>query len=82
MPQTTTMTIQLPVDTNDRLKALAKVTHIPPDDLATRAIVDYLDLQEYQVRSIQEAVEEADSPQAQFLEHDAVVERMNKPGYR
>ena len=59
MPQTTTMTIHLPVDTNDRLEALAKVIHIPRDDLAARAIVEYLDSQEYQIRSIQEAVEEA-----------------------
>jgi RHH-type rel operon transcriptional repressor/antitoxin RelB len=81
MPQTTTMTIQLPVDTNDRLEALAKVIHIPRDDLAARAIVEYLDLQEYQIKSIQEAVEEADSPDAKFLEHDEVVEHMKKLGY-
>jgi RHH-type rel operon transcriptional repressor/antitoxin RelB len=81
MPQTTTMTIQLPVDTNDRLEALAKVIHIPRDDLAARAIVEYLDLQEYQIKSIQEAVEEADSPNAKFLEHDEVVEHMKKLGY-
>jgi RHH-type rel operon transcriptional repressor/antitoxin RelB len=81
MPQTTTMTIQLPVDTNDRLEALAKVIHISRDALAARAIVEYLDLQEYQVKSIQEAVEEADSPNAKFLEHDEVVEHMKKLGY-
>ena len=82
MPQTTTMTIHLPVDTNDRLEALAKVIHIPRDDLAARAIVEYLDLQEYQIRSIQEAVEEADSPHAKFMDHDEVAARMKKPGYR
>jgi len=78
MPQTTSMTIQLPVDTNDRLEALAKVVHIPRNDIAARAITDYLDLQEYQVRSIKEAVEEADSPHAIFLEHAEVVERYKK----
>jgi len=78
MPQTTSMTIQLPVDTNDRLEALAKVVHIPRNDIAARAIADYLDLQEYQVRSIKEAVEEADSPHAIFLEHAEVVERYKK----
>jgi len=81
MSQTTTMTIQLPVDTNDRLEALAKVIHIPRDALAARAIVEYLDLQEYQIKCIQEAVEEADSPDAKFLEHDEVVEHMKKLGY-
>lgn len=78
MPQTTSMTIQLPVDTNVRLEALAKVTHIPRNDIAARAIADYLDLQDYQIRSIKEAVEEADSPHAKFLEHAEVVERYKK----
>jgi len=78
MPQTTSMTIHLPVDTNNRLEALAKVTHIPRNDIAARAIAEYLDLQEYQVRSIKEAVEEADSPHAKFLEHAEVVERWKK----
>ncbi len=78
MPQTTSMTIQLPVDTNNRLEALAKATHIPRNDIAARAIAEYLDLQEYQIRSIKEAVDEADSPHAKFLEHAEVVEWYKK----
>jgi predicted transcriptional regulator len=66
------------VEANNRLEALAKVTHTPLDDLAARAIEEYLDLQEYQIKAIQEAVEEADSPNAKFLDHDEVVERMKK----
>jgi predicted transcriptional regulator len=53
----------------------------PRDALAARAIVEYPDLQEYQVKSIQEAVEEADSLNVKFLEHDEVVEHMKKLGY-
>lgn len=82
MPQTTTMTIHLPVEANNRLEALAKATHTPIDDLASIAIKEYLDLQEYQIKAIQDAVEEADSPNAKFLDHDEVVERMKKLGYR
>ncbi|HLP48397.1 MAG TPA: CopG family transcriptional regulator [Candidatus Kapabacteria bacterium] len=82
MPQKTSMTIHLPVDTNARLEALAKVIHIPRNDLAARAIRDYLDLQEYRMRSIKEAVEEADSPHAEFLEHAEVVERLKNIDYR
>jgi RHH-type rel operon transcriptional repressor/antitoxin RelB len=78
MPQTTTMTIQLPVEANNRLEALARAIHISRDDLAVKAIEEYLDLQEYQVKAIQEAVEEADSPNAEFLDHDEVVDRMKK----
>jgi predicted transcriptional regulator len=72
------MTIHLPVEANNRLEALSKATHTPLDDLAARAIEEYLDLQEYQIKAIQEAVEEADSPNAKFLDHDEVVERMKK----
>jgi RHH-type rel operon transcriptional repressor/antitoxin RelB len=82
MSQTTTMTIHLPVEANNRLEALAQVTHTPLDDLAARAIEEYLDLQEYQIKAIQEAVEEADSPNAKFLDQDEVVERMKKLGNR
>jgi RHH-type rel operon transcriptional repressor/antitoxin RelB len=78
MSQTTTMTIHLPMGANNRLETLAKVTHTPLNDLAARAIEEYLDLQEYQIKAIQEAVEEADSPTAEFLDHDEVVERMKK----
>lgn len=78
MLQTTSVTIHLPVDTNARLEALAKKIHIPRNDIAARAIAQYLDLQEYQIKSIKEAVEKADSPHAEFLEHDEVVERMKK----
>jgi predicted transcriptional regulator len=41
-------------------------------------IAEYLDLQEYQIKSIKEAIEEADSPHAEFLEHSEVVQRMKK----
>ena len=82
MPQTTTMTIHLPMEANTRLEALAKVTHTPLNDIAARAIEEYPDLQEYQIKAIQEAVDEADSPNAEFLDHDEVVERMKKLGNR
>jgi len=69
------------MEANKRLEALAEATHTARDDLAAKAIEEYLDLQEYQIRAIQEAVEEADSPNAKFLEHDEVVERMSKLGH-
>ena len=73
MLQTTSVIIHLPVDTNARLEALAKKIHITRNDIAARAIAEYLDLQEYQLKSIKEAVKEADSLHAEFLEHDVVV---------
>lgn len=78
---TTSMTIRLSAEANKRLEALAKIEHRSQADLASRAIEEYLDLQEYQIQCIQEAVEEADSPHAEFLDHDEVVKRMQNKAH-
>ena len=78
MPQTNTMTIRLPIESMDRLDILAKATERSKAYLAAKAVEQYLDTQEWQIQAIQEAVEEADSPDAKFLEHDEVVKRMKK----
>jgi predicted transcriptional regulator len=72
------MTIRLPMESMDRLDILAKVTERSKAYLAAKAIEQYLDTQEWQIQAIQEAVKEADSPDAKFLEHDEVVKRMKK----
>jgi len=43
--------------------------------LASRAIEEYLEIQEWQVKAIEKAVHEADSPDAQFVDHEEVVTR-------
>ncbi len=78
MPQTNTMTIRLPRESMDRLEILAKATERSRAYLAAKAIDRYLDTEEWQIQAIQEAVEEADSSGAKFLEHDEVVKRMKK----
>ena len=78
MPQTNTMTIRLPIESMDRLDILAKATERSRAYLAAKAIDQYLDTQEWQIQAIKEAVEEADSSDAKFLEHDEVVKRMKK----
>lgn len=80
MPQTTTMTIRLPVESKDRLEALSRATDRSKAYLAARAIEEYLDVQEWQVKAIEDAVKEADSPGAKFLGHDEVAERVKKMG--
>jgi RHH-type rel operon transcriptional repressor/antitoxin RelB len=81
MPQAATiMNVRLPFESNKRLEALAKVIHRSRDDIAAQAIEEYLDMQEYQIRAIQEAVDAADSPTAEFMEHVDVVERMKNIG--
>ena len=72
MPQTTTMTLRLPSEVKARLENLAKSTDRSKTYLASRAIEAYLDAQEWQVEAIQDAVHEADSPNAHFFDHEEV----------
>jgi len=78
MPQTDNLTIRLPIESINRLEVLAKETECSRADIAAKAVEQYLDLQEWQIHAIQEAVKEADSPDARFLEHDEVVSRMRR----
>ncbi|MCK4761505.1 MAG: CopG family ribbon-helix-helix protein [Candidatus Aminicenantes bacterium] len=78
MPQTTTMSIRLPVEAKERLDNLAKATDRSRGYLAAKAIEEYLDLQEWQILAIREAVKEADSPGAKFLDHEEVLARVQK----
>jgi predicted transcriptional regulator len=73
MPHTSTMTLRLTPDTVARLEGLARATDRSKAYLASRAIEEYLDTQEWQIKAIQLAVEEADKPDAKFLDHDEVV---------
>ncbi|MCK5058767.1 MAG: ribbon-helix-helix protein, CopG family [Candidatus Aminicenantes bacterium] len=78
MPQTTTITVRLPVEDKNRLDSLAIATERSRAYLAAKAIEEYLNLQEWQIQAIQEAVREADSPNAEFVEHDEIVGRVKK----
>lgn len=78
MPQTTTISVRIPVEYKNRLDSLAQATDRSRAYLAAKAIEDYLNIQEWQIQSIQEAVREADSPNAEFVEHDEVVKRVKQ----
>ncbi|MDB5971624.1 MAG: ribbon-helix-helix protein CopG family [Hydrocarboniphaga sp.] len=55
-----TMTIRLEDDTKDRLDKLAEATQRSRSFLAAEAIRDYIELNEWQVGEIREALTEAD----------------------
>jgi predicted transcriptional regulator len=78
MPQTSTMTIRIPAKVKERLEALAKATDRSKAYLASRAIEEYLEIQEWQVKAIEKAVHEADSPDAQFIDHEEVLTRVKR----
>ncbi|MBU4268437.1 MAG: CopG family transcriptional regulator [Acidobacteria bacterium] len=76
MGQTSTMTIRLPETIKNKLEDLAQATDRSKAYLAAKAIEEFVTTQEWQIQAIQEAVKEADSPQAKFIEHDVVVKKM------
>ncbi len=78
MPQTTTMTVRLPTQVKARLEKLAKSTDRSKAYLASRAIEEYLDVQEWQVKAIEHAIREADSPDAVFHDHEEVQITLKK----
>ncbi len=78
MSQTTTLTVRLPAQVKARLEQLARSTDRSKAYLASRAIEEYLDVQEWQVKTIEDAIREADSPAAVFHEHEEVQTRLKK----
>jgi RHH-type rel operon transcriptional repressor/antitoxin RelB len=58
---TTRMTVELPLEVKERLEGLARVTDQSESRLATEAIASYVDLQEWQIRQIEEGLREADA---------------------
>lgn len=78
MAQTSTLTIRLPEASMERLEYLSKETCHSRAEIAAEAVEQYLDVHEWHVQSIKDAVKEADSPDAVFLDHDDVVTRMRK----
>ena len=78
MSQTITMTVRLPAKVKARLEKLARSTDRSKAYLASRAIEEYLDVQEWQVKAIEDAIREADSPTAVFHEHEEVQTKLKK----
>ncbi len=61
MPQSSTMTIRLEEELKQRLDRLAAATHRSRSYLAAQAVREYIELNEWQLNEIQNAVAEADA---------------------
>ncbi|WP_020210956.1 CopG family ribbon-helix-helix protein [Gilvimarinus chinensis] len=57
----TTMTIRLEPELKQRLDQLAEATHRSKSFLATEALRDFIELNEWQIQEIKEAFKEADN---------------------
>ena len=74
----TTMTIRLEPDLKRRLDQLAEATNRSKSFLAAEALRDFVELNEWQIAEIQDAIKEADA--GDFASEQAVRETMNKWG--
>lgn len=63
-----------------QLEQLAKLTGRSPDFLADEALEQYLDVQAWQRKVMQEAIDYADSPDAKFASHEEVGEWIKSLG--
>ena len=61
MSQSTTMTIRLEPELKSRLDKLSATTHRSKSFLAAEAVREFIEVNEWQIESIQKAVKEADA---------------------
>lgn len=74
----TTMTIRLEPELKQRLDRLAEATHRSKSYLAAEALRDYVELNEWQVQEIKDAIKEADD--GEFASDQAVSKTLGKWG--
>lgn len=73
-----TLTVRLDDELKQRLERLSSATHRSRSFLAAEAIRDFVELNEWQVGEIRQAIEEAD--QEQFASDESVAESFQKWG--
>jgi predicted transcriptional regulator len=74
----TTMTIRLDDDLKEQLEQLAAATQRSKSFLAAEAIREFIELNEWQVQEIQQAIKEADA--GEFASDAEIVQTFSKWG--
>jgi RHH-type rel operon transcriptional repressor/antitoxin RelB len=75
----TTMTVRMTQETKNRLNQLAEATNRTKSYLLDQAINDYLCNHEWQTLETKIAINIANSPQAEWVDHESIKDRwMNK----
>jgi RHH-type rel operon transcriptional repressor/antitoxin RelB len=69
----TTLTIRLDETTKNRLENLSKSTARSRSFLASKAIQEYLEANEWQVSALRGTLDQADSLEAHFVEHEEII---------
>ena len=71
----TTMTVRMTQDTKNRLNQLAEATNRTKSYLLDQAINDYLSNHEWQTLETKKSIEIADSPEAEWIDHQSLKEK-------
>jgi len=61
MSQSTTMTIRLEPELKSRLDELSRATHRSKSYLAAEAVREFIEINEWQIEELKEAIKEADT---------------------
>ncbi len=67
------LTIRLKPTTKTRLDALAHATRRSKSSMTEEALEQYLEVNEWQLKGIQDAIAEADNPDAQWIDQDDMI---------
>ena len=73
MLKAASLTVRVKPDTRSRIEILARATRRSKSYVIEEALEQYLDVNEWQVKGIQDALIEADSHDAIFVDHDEVI---------
>lgn len=76
MIKTSISTVRVKAETKRRLAALARNTRRSESLVIEEALEQYLEVNEWQLKGIQDAVSEADAPDAVFVDHEEVLARL------
>ncbi|HFD33451.1 MAG TPA: ribbon-helix-helix protein, CopG family [Gammaproteobacteria bacterium] len=76
--KSSTMTVRMAPQTRERLTRLAEAVNRSKSYILNQAIQEYLDTHEWQVLEIEKAVKHADSPLAEWKNHDTVKTKWEK----
>lgn len=73
MLKAASLTVRVKPETRKRLDALARVTRRSKSFVIEEALEQYLAVNEWQIQGVQDALAAADSPDAEWVEHEEVV---------
>ena len=73
MLKAASLTVRVKPDTRSRIETLARATRRSKSFVIEEALEQYLDVNEWQIKGIQDALIEADSHEAIFVDHDEVL---------